>query len=177
MTSKYFALYVLGGALLGFLIANLLPNWEWLDDSTLVAKTIYLNALKMVVVPLIFFSLLSGVLNLRKSRNLSQVGGYTLIYYLGTTAIATLIGLTIVLIFNPWTDITPISINSQTDITFISENDGSLKSVLLNLLNKMLINPFTALSEYNILGILTFAILFGLALATSLPESSQITSS
>ena len=174
MTSKYFALYVLGGALLGFLIANLLPNWEWLDDSTLVAKTIYLNALKMVVVPLIFFSLLSGVLNLRKSRNLSQVGGYTLIYYLGTTAIATLIGLTIVLIFNPWTDITPISINSQTDITFISENDGSLKSVLLNLLNKMLINPFTALSEYNILGILTFAILFGLALATSLPESSQI---
>ena len=174
MTSKYFALYVLGGALLGFLIANLLPNWEWLDDSTLVAKTIYLNALKMVVVPLIFFSLLSGVLNLRKSRNLSQVGGYTLIYYLGTTAIATLIGLTIVLIFNPWTDITPISINSQTDITFISENDGSLKSVLLNLLNKMLINPFTALSEYNILGILTFAILFGLALATSLPEGSQI---
>ena len=176
MSSNYFALYVLAGALLGISSANLLPDWAWLNESTLIIKTIYLNALKMVVVPLIFFSLLAGVLSLRKSNDLSRVGGYTLGYYFGTTAIATLIGLTIVLVFNPWTDITPIKIEVQNNVELITENDGSLKSVILNLLNKMLVNPFSALSNYNILGILTFAILLGLALATTLPEESQLPS-
>ena len=176
MSSKYFALYVLAGALLGLLAANFLPSWAWLNESTLIVKTIYLNALKMVVVPLIFFSLLSGVLNLKKSRNLSQVGGYTLSYYFSTTAIATLIGLTIVLIFNPWTDVTPIKVEFQNDVALITESDGSLKSVVLNLLDKMLVNPFSALSDYNILGVLTFAILFGLALTKNLPADSQLPS-
>ena len=156
--------------------ANLLSDWAWLNESTFIIKTIYLNALKMVVVPLIFFSLLAGVLNLRKSNDLTRVGGFTLGYYFGTTAIATLIGLSIVLVFNPWTDITPIQIDVQNNVELITENDGSLKSVVLNLLNKMLVNPFSALSSYNILGILTFAILLGLALATTLPEESQLPS-
>jgi len=156
--------------------ANLLSDWAWLNESTFIIRTIYLNALKMVVVPLIFFSLLAGVLNLRKSNDLTRVGGFTLGYYFGTTAIATLIGLSIVLVFNPWTDITPIQIDVQNNVELITENDGSLKSVVLNLLNKMLVNPFSALSSYNILGILTFAILLGLALATTLPEESQLPS-
>ena len=176
MSSNYFALYVLAGALLGMSSANLLSDWAWLNESTLIIKTIYLNALKMVVVPLIFFSLLAGVLNLRKSNDLTRVGGFTLGYYFGTTAIATLIGLSIVLVFNPWTEITPIQIDVQNNVELITENDGSLKSVILNLLNKMLVNPFSALSSYNILGILTFAILLGLALATTLPEESQLPS-
>ena len=176
MSSNYFALYVLAGALLGMSSANLLSDWAWLNESTFIIKTIYLNALKMVVVPLIFFSLLAGVLNLRKSNDLTRVGGLTLGYYFGTTAIATLIGLSIVLVFNPWTDITPIQIDVQNNVELITENDGSLKSVVLNLLNKMLVNPFSALSSYNILGILTFAILLGLALATTLPEESQLPS-
>ena len=176
MGSRYFALYVLAGAVLGFCAANFLPTWHWLDNTTLLAKTIYLNSLKMVVVPLILFSLLSGVLNLRKSNSLSSIGGLTVLYYFTTTAIAIFIGLFIVLGVNPWTDIAPIEVAPAQGVQLIAATDGSLTTIIHNLLDKMFTNPFTALSQYNILGILTFAILFGLGLAASLPDDSSLPS-
>ena len=73
MSSKYFALYVLGGAILGFVLANLLDGQTWLDSFTSIIKVIFLNALKMIVVPLIFFSLITGVLKLRNSNKMTKV--------------------------------------------------------------------------------------------------------
>ena len=91
MSSKYFALYVLGGAILGLVLANLVDGQTWLDSFTSIIKVIFLNALKMIVVPLIFFSLITGVLNLRNSNQMTQVGSYTIAYYVSTTGIAILI--------------------------------------------------------------------------------------
>ena len=174
MSSKYFALYVLGGAILGLVLANLVDGQTWLDSFTSIIKVIFLNALKMIVVPLIFFSLITGVLNLRNSNQMTQVGSYTIAYYVSTTGIAILIGLTIVLTLNPWGEITPIKFEAGNDIRFLAENDGTVIAVLTSLLDKMLENPFSALSNNNILGILTFAILFGLGLAATLPKDSTL---
>ena len=120
MSSKYFALYVLGGAILGLVLANLVGGQTWLDSFTSIIKVIFLNALKMIVVPLIFFSLITGVLNLRNSNQMTQVGSYTIAYYVSTTGIAILIGLTIVLALNPWGEITPIEFEAGNDIRFLS---------------------------------------------------------
>ena len=174
MSSKYFALYVLGGAILGLVLANLVDGQTWLDSFTSIIKVIFLNALKMIVVPLIFFSLITGVLNLRNSNQMTQVGSYTIAYYVSTTGIAILIGLTIVLTLNPWGEITPIKFEAGNDIRFLAENDGTIIAVLTSLLDKMLENPFSALSNNNILGILTFAILLGLGLAATLPKDSTL---
>ena len=174
MSSKYFALYVLGGAILGLVLANLVDGQTWLDSFTSIIKVIFLNALKMIVVPLIFFSLITGVLNLRNSNQMTQVGSYTIAYYVSTTGIAILIGLTIVLGLNPWGEITPIEFEAGNDIRFLAENDGTIIAVLTSLLDKMLENPFSALSNNNILGILTFAILLGLGLAATLPKNSTL---
>ena len=174
MSSKYFALYVLGGAILGLVLANLVDGQTWLDSFTSIIKVIFLNALKMIVVPLIFFSLITGVLNLRNSNQMTQVGSYTIAYYVSTTGIAILIGLTIVLALNPWGEITPIEFEAGNDIRFLAKNDGTIIAVLTSLLDKMLENPFSALSNNNILGILTFAILFGLGLAATLPKDSTL---
>lgn len=174
MSSKYFALYVLGGAILGLVLANLVDGQTWLDSFTSIIKVIFLNALKMIVVPLIFFSLITGVLNLRNSNQMTQVGSYTIAYYVSTTGIAILIGLTIVLALNPWGEITPIEFEAGNDIRFLAENDGTIIAVLTSLLDKMLENPFSALSNNNILGILTFAILLGLGLAATLPKDSTL---
>ena len=174
MSSKYFALYVLGGALLGLVLANLVVGPPWLDSFTSIIKVIFLNSLKMIVVPLIFFSLITGVLNLRNSNQMTQVGSYTIAYYVSTTGIAILIGLTIVLALNPWAEITPIEFEAGNDIRILAENDGTIIAVLTSLLDKMLENPFSALSNNNILGILTFAILLGLGLAATLPKDSTL---
>ena len=174
MSSKYFALYVLGGATLGLVLANLVDGQTWLDSFTSIIKVIFLNALKMIVVPLIFFSLITGVLNLRNSNQMTQVGSYTIAYYVSTTGIAILIGLTIVLALNPWGEVTPIEFEAGNDIRFLTENDGTIIAVLTSLLDKMLENPFSALSNNNILGILSFAILLGLGLAATLPKDSTL---
>lgn len=174
MSSKYFALYVLGGAILGLVLANLVEGQTWLDPFTSIIKVVFLNSLKMIVVPLIFFSLITGVLNLRNSNQVTQVGSYTVAYYVSTTGIAILIGLTIVLALNPWGNLTPIEFESGNEIRFLAEGDGTIMAVFTSLLDKMLANPFSALSNNNILGILTFAILLGLGLAATLPKDSQL---
>ena len=63
--------------------------------------TIFLNALKLIAVPLVLASLILGVASLSDLRKLSRIGGKTILIYLGTTAIAVTIGLMIVNILQP----------------------------------------------------------------------------
>lgn len=63
--------------------------------------TIFLNALKLIAVPLVLASLILGVASLSDLRKLSRIGGKTILIYLGTTAIAVTIGLVIVNLLEP----------------------------------------------------------------------------
>ena len=55
--------------------------------------TIFLNLIKWVVGPLVFFSILSGVISMRDIKKVGAIGGKTVVYYLCTTACAVIIGL------------------------------------------------------------------------------------
>ena len=96
MSSSKFALLVVAAALLGWLCAQLLPPLEWLQQLTELLRTAFFAALKMLIAPLIFFSLLSGVMELRNTRSMGRLGAVTLGYYLCTTGIAITIGLIVV---------------------------------------------------------------------------------
>src|SRR5882762_9847072 len=90
------------GALVGWLIGpagrvaglDLLPLFEFLG-------TIFINLLKMVVVPLIAASIITGVATLGSGRDLGRLGVKTFLFYVLTTLLATLIALTIVNIVEP----------------------------------------------------------------------------
>jgi Na+/H+-dicarboxylate symporter len=62
---------------------------------------VFINLIKMVVTPLIFFSLISGITSISDSKTLGRVGTKSAIAFLSTTAFAIIIGLTIALIFEP----------------------------------------------------------------------------
>jgi len=192
--SRWFAPILVLAALLGWLLASLFPDHSVLAPLTRVIQTSFLAALKMIIAPLIFFSLLTGVMQLRKSGSMGRLGGITVLYYLCTSAIAICIGLLVVLFIHPWTEYpplfdtpgaasvaapaaaplaTPLTTKDATNSAqFIDLKGGTVDQVIANLLSKMLANPFAALAELNILGILTFAILFGLAAAWVLPKDS-----
>ena len=78
------------GALLGIFcgwsFGESMLSLSWLGD-------LFLDALKMMIVPLIVGAIISGVTSLGDVRRLGKVGGYTLLYYAMTTACAVLIGL------------------------------------------------------------------------------------
>ena len=173
MSSKWFAAAIVGGAFLGWLLAINFAHVAWLNALTQVLQTTFLAALKMIVAPLIFFSLLSGVMQLRQAGSLGRLGGGTLLYYLSTSAIAILLGLGIVFFIHPWTDYPPLQALPTGNITFIDSSEAGFAATVSKLLLALFANPFAALAELNILGILTSALLFGLAAAIVLPQDSK----
>ncbi len=161
-------------ALCGWLTAVAFPTVAWLDQSTLFLQTAFLQALRMIIAPLIFFSLFSGVLQLRESGGMGRLGAVTVSYYLLTSAIAIIVGLSIVYWLHPWTAYPPLdSYPSGAGLELLSEESGSVGQLTTNLIKSIFSNPFAALAETNILGILCGALLFGLAAARALPADSK----
>jgi Na+/H+-dicarboxylate symporter len=173
MSSRWFAPLLIAAAFLGWATASLFGDVEWLDATTAIIQTSFLAALRMIIVPLIFFSLLTGVLQLRGTRSMGRLGGVTVLYYSATSAIAIAIGLTVVFFIHPWTAYPPLTELPEISSGLIARNEGGVLSLISNLLQSMLVNPFTALAELNILGVLTTALIFGLAAAFTLPADSQ----
>ena len=75
------------------------PKVIWTLD--LIGKDIFIGALKMIIAPLIFASIVTGVCSLPNARELGNVGFKTFLYYFSTTAIAVAIGVAAVLIIQP----------------------------------------------------------------------------
>lgn len=174
MNSRWFAPLVVAAAVFGWLVGAFGPEWDWLDRFTHLIQTAFLSALRMIIAPLILFSLISGVLQLRESHNMGRLGGVTLLYYVATTAIAAAIGLGVVFLYHPWTEFAPLVELPTTQVELIAVRDGSIWTLFDNLLARVFVNPFNALAELNILGILGFAIILGLALAVTLPKDSTV---
>lgn len=127
----------------------------------------------MIIAPLIFFSLLSGVIQLREAGGIGRLGSITVAYYALTSAIAITIGLLIVFSFHPWTAYPPLEQMPDVNLTLIDTEQGSLAQLMTNLISNLLSNPFSALAETNIIGILFSALLIGLAAAHTLPKDSK----
>jgi Na+/H+-dicarboxylate symporter len=187
---KNLTFWVLASAVLGYAIAtafgdlNLLNAEQppFLYELIALAKQLFLGLLKMLVAPIVFFSLISGILNLGNVSRLKSLGSVTIAYYLLTTAIAIAIGLIVVLFIHPWEGtVNPVSLSQITnDGTALSANrmidlnSGSFIGVLSGFASLAFQNPFSALANLNILGIATNALIIGIALVVVAPKESVI---
>ena len=137
---------VIAGAILG-------PNAEVLKPI----GTLFINAIKMLIVPLIFCSLVVGVTSLEDTRKMGRIGMKAVALYLGTTAVAITIGLTLAAIFMPGA-----GLNMTVEAgAAVGKDAPPLIQTLLNIIPK---NPINALASGNILQIIAFAIGLGIAL-------------
>lgn len=164
------------------------PAWARTDappafyELILLLKTTFLALLKMLVAPIIFFSLIGGLLSIGDANRLKTLGSVTMLYYVGTTVIAICIGLTAVFFVHPWVgNVQQITIETLTEraayvapTQFIDQNSDSLVRVFQQLLATAFTNPFAALADLNILGIATTAFMFGLALLLAVPPDSPL---
>jgi len=181
--------WVMAAGVAGYFSALLFGNPDWVRgdapafyELVLLLKTSFLALLKMLIAPVIFFSLIGGLLNIGDASRLKSLGGLTISYYLATTFIAIVIGLTVVFFIHPWVGtVDQISIESLTSdpnyiapAKFIDQQSGSLLSVLTGVLATAFVNPFSALADLNILGIATNAFLLGLAMVIAVPGNSPL---
>ncbi|RZO74837.1 MAG: dicarboxylate/amino acid:cation symporter, partial [OM182 bacterium] len=166
---------------LGVAASLLFGNPDWLTvpnplyECILVLKSVFLSALRMLIAPLIFFSLINGITGIGNIIRLRTLGGVTVSYYLATTGIAIVLALIGVFFIHPWTAYPPVM-----EVTIISNDrllDPNADSIILlvkSLLSQALTNPFAALVNLNILGIVTNAFLIGLAMILVLPANSSL---
>jgi len=127
---------------------------------------IFLSLLRLMVVPLVFFSLVSGVASLENNMNLSVIASKTLGLYLFTTAVAISLGLIFAILLEPG-----IGLNLTTDSNFISPEKPQLKDVIINIFPT---NPVKAMAEGNMLQIIVFSIFFGAALRSISNKNNPI---
>lgn len=122
-----------------------------------VGGQLFIRSLQLMVVPLVLVSLICGVSNLSSGADLGRLGGKTLGLYLFTTATAITLALTVALLVQPGS-----GVERTADVEFEPAPTPELKEVILNLFPT---NPVAAMAQGEMLQIIVFALLFGLALA------------
>jgi Na+/H+-dicarboxylate symporter len=135
----------------GYFIGPPMTSVQFLGD-------IFLNALKMIVVPLIMLSMISGVGSLGDPKKLGRIGAVTVFYFLCTTFVALVIGLTVGSIMQPGIGF-DLGVSVSRDA--IQVDDFSVGQMISGLVHP---NLFKAMSEAEILPLILFSLAFGLVL-------------
>ena len=148
------------GLAVGFAL-NALGESTFVDDYVVdgllhVGGAIFLASLKLLVVPLVFVSLVCGTAALDDIAKLGRVGGKTILLYLATTAVAITLALLAAFVLQPGAGFA-----LESDVEFLARETPSLSQTFINLFPT---NPVKAMAEGNMLQIIVFSGLFGLAL-------------
>ena len=129
---------------------TLLSNFIVINFFNIVSD-LFISALKLVIIPLIFFSIVCGIISLSDDTSLSRLGIKTLSLYLFTTIIAISLGL----LFSSFIDYEPILLsNLETNVSIDNIKTES---------NIFPTNIFQSLSDGNIIHLLIFSVLIGIA--------------
>ncbi len=168
------AVKVLIGLAIGFvigLIVHYMPAGTLRDDILIngvfqFVGQVFLRGIMMCVVPLVFVSLVSGAAGMGDVKKLGKVGVKTIVFYLVTTAIAIIIGLVIAFIINPGIG---LDMGAIETVEVTASEGKPIAQVLYEMVPR---NPVQALAEGNMLQIIVFAIMTGVAL-TMLGEKGK----
>ena len=163
--TKKILLAMVAGLLLGSF-----THYLSLDDNNFIIQfgvngildlggQIFIVTLKLLVVPLVFVSLACGASNLSGGISLGRIGFKTLILYLFTTAAAITLALVVANLINPG-----LGMSLASDTIFVAKESPPIKQVFLEIFPS---NPVKAMAEGNMLQVIVFAILVGVAISKS----------
>jgi len=137
------------------------PVHAWLmhygtDGVLQVAGQAFIRLLQALVVPLVFVSLACGTAALEDIRRLGRIGARTMMFYIGTTAVAISLAIVLALIFRPGAG---FNLTPENDLA--AQSAPSLVEVLINVFPR---NIVEAMADASMLQVIVFAVLSGLAI-------------
>jgi Na+/H+-dicarboxylate symporter len=136
---------------------NISANGLLVEGLFDVLGQIFIASLKMLVVPLVFVSLVCGIRGLSDPAKLGRLGGKSVLLYIGTTAIAISTAVFVALLVSPGK-----GISLESESLYTAKTAPSLAQVIINIFPS---NPINAMAEGNMLQVIVFAVLFGIAMA------------
>lgn len=161
-TSKYFYLFVLLGIALGVLLGLVQPSWA---VEMKVLGDAFISLLKMLIGPIIFCTVVTGIANTGDMKKVGRIGGKALLYFESVSNVALLLGLIAVNVFKPGKgfNVDPSTLDGSVVGEFASKAQNlTTVDFLLGIIPKTFADAFTA--NGNLLQILFLAVLFGYAL-------------
>ena len=155
-------------ALILAIIAGLLLGGQAEFANTYIKPfgTIFLNLVKFIVVPIVLFSIMSGIISMKDIRKVGSIGVKTVVYYLCTTAFAITIGL---LFGNLFKGMFPAI--ATTDLTYEAAESTSFMNTIVGIFPSNFIAP---MSEATMLQIIVMAILIGFAIVMLGEEAAVV---
>lgn len=168
LTKKIIVALILG-LIVGFAFNLLAPELFGTLDSYVLYPLgkLFLNLIKMLVVPLVFITITLGVAGLGDPKKLGRIGLKTIGYFLATTTIAIVISVSIAYIMQP-------GLSGSFDTENVEYEANEAPPVVDTLLNIIPTNPIESMSTGNMLQIIAFAVFIGFALAVLGEKTSGI---
>lgn len=170
--------HILIGAFLGLLIGIYTKSFATEIVSSAIIYTadlladIFVSALKMILVPVIFFSISVGIANLSEHKQSLRIWLLTFLFFFISMALAIILGMMSMRFFEPGHGMTLTMFAEQTKDFHTSSL--TLPIFFKQFLSSIFVSPLKAMSENNILGVITFSILTGFAIAGSSKEFLRV---
>lgn len=133
---------------------------------------IFIQLIKMVVIPLVAVSIVSGAASIGNSKSAGKIGISTFAYYMFTTIIAVLIGLALGEIFKPGVGVSLESVQSMFSDEYADQ--GSIAGFWETIKGIIPANPIKALTDGNILQVLFFSLFLGFGVSTIESEKKKV---
>jgi Na+/H+-dicarboxylate symporter len=152
----------------------------WIDGVAKPLGDLFLSLLFMVVVPIVFSSLFLGVAGLGSVQKLGSLGGRTLLWFLGTTLLAVMLGILLVDVLQPGRQVSPAVAeqikaqylgDAQAKIAQGSQAKGWLQ-MLVDIVPRNVVGA--AADNTKVLGLIFFALVLGAAAIRTAPERTLV---
>jgi Na+/H+-dicarboxylate symporter len=162
--TTYIIIALFAGITLGFILnKNIAPSRiTEITDPFALLPDVFLRLIKMIVAPLVFFTLVVGVAKLGDLKAVGRIGAKTLLWFVSASLISLLLGMLLVNLFKPGIEMKLPLPATATDIT-AGENKLSLREFLHHVFPSSVID---AMAKNEILQIVVFSLFFGVATAS-----------
>lgn len=153
---------IVAGGVFGWTLGPAMTKVAWLG-------TLFLNALKMIIVPLIASSMIVGIAGLGDIRKVGRTGMWTLVYYLTTTGIAVLLGIILVNVIRPGAGVQGMGAALPEAVS--GKEAVGITDILLSLVSP---NIMKSMTDMDVLPIIVFSLIFGAILTTIGPRGKIV---
>ncbi|OEH92757.1 dicarboxylate/amino acid:cation symporter [Bacillus solimangrovi] len=160
---------LIAGVITGIVLNLASPDlFAVINDYILVpVGKIFINLIKMLVVPIVFFSIVLGTAGLGDPKKLGRIGIKTVGFFLVTTALAISIGLALAFVVQPGT----VGSFDTSNVAFEAKEAPPIMDTFINIIPS---NPISAMAEGNMLQIIAFSILIGLGITMLGKKASSL---
>jgi proton glutamate symport protein len=138
-------------------------------DHLKVVGDIFIQLLKMIIIPLILASMVAGIVSLGDVRRLGRIGLKTFMYYMATTLLAVCVGLVLVNLMKPGFG---VDMGAEAAVDIAGREMPSIVSIIKDIIPE---NVFAAMAQDKVLSVIFFSLLLGVAISSTGEKARPLT--